>query len=235
MIPVSRTRRQMSDSLLTASFIVFSGGLQDAYTYVCRDKVFANAQTGNMVLMSTNFFEGNFAKALQYFVPILAFALGVFTVECVHRRCAADGKLHWRQHVLASEILLLAVVGFLPQACNMLANVIVSFVAAMQVEAFRKVHGYGYASTMCTGNLRSGTESLANFLFLKDEKAIHRSRVYFGVIAIFILGAGCGAWLTARLGEKTVWISCALLAVSFFLMFSEENLSGRRNKEEENS
>ena len=34
---------QMSESLLTASFIILSGGLQDAYTYLCRGKVFANA------------------------------------------------------------------------------------------------------------------------------------------------------------------------------------------------
>ena len=43
--------RQMSDSFRTALFIVLSGGFQDAYTYRCRDAVFANAQTGNIVLM----------------------------------------------------------------------------------------------------------------------------------------------------------------------------------------
>ena len=30
---------QMSESLLTAAFIILSGGLQDAYTYLCRGKV----------------------------------------------------------------------------------------------------------------------------------------------------------------------------------------------------
>ena len=49
-------RGQMSDSLLTASFIILSGGLQDAYTYLCRGKVFANAQTGNIVLLSAYLF-----------------------------------------------------------------------------------------------------------------------------------------------------------------------------------
>ena len=41
-----RIRGQMSDSMLTAVFIILSGGLQDSYTYLCRGKVFANAQTG---------------------------------------------------------------------------------------------------------------------------------------------------------------------------------------------
>ena len=59
-------RGQMSDSLLTASFIILSGGLQDAYTYLCRGKVFANAQTGNIVLLSAYLFEGDTARAVRY-------------------------------------------------------------------------------------------------------------------------------------------------------------------------
>ena len=39
--------KQMSETFLLAMIITFSGGLQDAYTYFARNKVFANAQTGN--------------------------------------------------------------------------------------------------------------------------------------------------------------------------------------------
>ena len=46
-------RGQMSDSFRAAVFIILSGGFQDAYTYTCRGEVFANAQTGNIVLLST--------------------------------------------------------------------------------------------------------------------------------------------------------------------------------------
>ena len=42
--------KQMSESFLTAAFLSLSGGLQDAYTYIYRGHVFANAQTGNIVL-----------------------------------------------------------------------------------------------------------------------------------------------------------------------------------------
>ena len=35
--------RQMSESFITAAFLSVSGGLQDAYTYIFRGKVFANA------------------------------------------------------------------------------------------------------------------------------------------------------------------------------------------------
>lgn len=58
--------RQMSEAFRTTVFLTLSGGFQDAYTYMGRGKVFANAQTGNIVLMATNFCEGDFAKALRY-------------------------------------------------------------------------------------------------------------------------------------------------------------------------
>ena len=71
----------MSESLLTASFIILSGGLQDAYTYLCRGKVFANAQTGNIVLLSQHLFTGDFLKALHYLIPLVAFASGILAAE----------------------------------------------------------------------------------------------------------------------------------------------------------
>ena len=80
-------RGQMSEAFRTVMFLSASGGLQDAYTYIGRGKVFANAQTGNIVLMSQSLFEGNFARFAHYFIPVLAFALGVFAAEMVRRRC----------------------------------------------------------------------------------------------------------------------------------------------------
>ena len=78
--------RQMSDAFRTTVFLTLSGGFQDAYTYMGRGKVFANAQTGNIVLMATNFCEGDFAKALRYLLPLLAFAAGVYFAEGIRNR-----------------------------------------------------------------------------------------------------------------------------------------------------
>ena len=132
---------QMSESFLTAVFLSLSGGLQDAYTYLFRGKVFANAQTGNIVLLSTNIMDGRWDKVLHYLVPLCAFALGVLAAEKMREHFQAMQRLHWRQLVVLGEVLLLFAVGFLPQSQNLLANAIVSFSCAMQVQAFRKVNG----------------------------------------------------------------------------------------------
>ena len=51
-MPSLKPHGQMSEAFITALFLSVSGGLQDVYTYLYRGKVFANAQTGNIVLMA---------------------------------------------------------------------------------------------------------------------------------------------------------------------------------------
>lgn len=215
---------QMSESFLTASLLSLSGGLQDAYTYLARGEVFANAQTGNIVLMSVRLFEGAWAQALRYLVPLTAFFLGVLTAELLHLRYKKMERFHWRQLVLLGEIALLAAVGFFPGSWNLLANSAVSFACAMQVQAFRKVDGYAFASTMCIGDLRSGVEALCVWSRTREPKAKDRMMRYFGIILLFALGSGIGSKSCVRLGGRAIWISCGLLLVSFALMFIREDL-----------
>ena len=71
----------MAETLIVALFLAFSGGFQDAYTFIVRDHVFANAQTGNIVLMSTNLIKGDYAAVIRYLMPVCAFAAGVLAAD----------------------------------------------------------------------------------------------------------------------------------------------------------
>lgn len=191
--------RQTSETFLLSAILALSGGFQDAYTYNARDEVFSNAQTGNVVLMSQHLMMGDFKIALRYLFPLIAFALGVLV-----------------------EIVILFAVGFIPVRFNLLATMLVSFACSMQVQTFRKVNGYGYASTMCIGNLRSGTESLSVYLRDKEPGALRKAMHYYGIIIIFALGAGAGGVCTLHLGFKSIWISSALLMVAHLMMYKEK-------------
>ena len=223
-MPSLKPHGQMSEAFITALFLSVSGGLQDVYTYLYRGKVFANAQTGNIVLMAVKLFAGEWGEALRYLMPLCAFALGIFVAEFIRLKLKRMQWLHWRQLVVLFEILMLFVVGFLPQELNLLANSLVSFSCAMQVQSFRKVNGYAFASTMCIGNLRSGMDSLVGFGHTRDKKLLWKALHYFGVIFVFALGAGIGTQCVGIFGEKTIWLSCALLLVSLCFMFIKEDL-----------
>ena len=216
----------MSESLLLGGLLAMAGGFFDAYTYLCRGGVFANAQTGNIVLFGLKLAEGEWQRALTYLLPILAFAFGVVAAELVKRHGKRENRpdagLHWRQVIVIAEIALLAVVAFLPQQMNMVVNTVISFVCAMQVETFRKVRGSAFATTMCTGNLRSGTEQLIIWRQTGNRKAAHKARHYYAIILWFIAGAALGALCTDAWGERALLLTCAPLLAAFGLMFREE-------------
>lgn len=212
----------MSESFVNAIFLLMSGGFQDAYTYFFRGQVFANAQTGNIVLMSSYIFRWDLKGALYYCVPLFSFAVGVFLAEFVHYHCKKMKKVHWRQLILMGEILLLFLVGLIPETFHTLANAMISFVCAMQVQTFKKVNGKNYASTMCIGNLRSAMETLCIYFTAKDKKALKSSLQYFRVIVVFAIGAGLGYGFTNLFRAKAIWFSCILLMVSFCVMSQQE-------------
>ena len=210
---------QMSESFITASFLSLSGGLQDAYTYISRGQVFANAQTGNLVLLGQTLYERHWFAALHYAVPLLFFALGVAVAEMIREAYQQAQRLHWRQMVLVLEIVILLAVGLVPNAWNLIANAMVSFACAMQVQTFRKVHGCSFASTMCIGNIRSGMEALVKYHQNRSTDTLHKAAYYWGIILFFTLGAVLGALLLPKLTMHTIWVSCFLLFISFSLMF----------------
>ena len=208
--PKTNADVQMSEAFVTSVFLALSGGFQDAYTYFTREEVFSNAQTGNIVLMSTHLMMGEWL------------ASGVFFAEKIHVIFKYAKKLHWRQGVLLMEIVILFFVGFMPKHLDLLATVLVSFACAMQVQTFRKVSGYSYASTMCIGNLRSGTEAFTGYLQTHDTEKLKKALYYFGIILFFGLGAGIGGNLSIRFGYHMIWVSSGLLLISFLLMFVEK-------------
>ncbi|MBE5040179.1 YoaK family protein [Ructibacterium gallinarum] len=214
--------QQMSESMLTAVFLTLAGGFQDAYSYNCRGGVFANAQTGNIVLLGQNLAMGKWAACIHYIFPVAAFFAGVYAAERLRHACSESRRLHWRQTVLIFEILLLVITGLLPQTMNVLANIMMSFACAMQVNSFRKVRGLPFATTMCIGNMRSAAELLCRYRITGDIELQRKSLHYFFIIFIFAIGAACGAVLTGWIGNGSIWIAAALLLVGFFLMFFKE-------------
>lgn len=222
MTEKEKIRIQTSETFLLSAILALSGGFQDAYTYNVRNEVFSNAQTGNVVLMSQHLMMGEWMKGLSYLFPILSFALGVLVAERIGHRYKKAKRIHWRQIVVAIEIIILFVVGFIPHRYDMIATMLVSFSCSMQVQSFRKVNGYGYASTMCIGNLRSGTDALSVFVRTGNKASLRKAGYYFGIILFFAIGAGIGGNLSMLFGIHTIWISSALLSISVLLMFAEK-------------
>lgn len=218
----TENQKQMSETHLLGLLLALIGGFLDAYTFICRGKVFANAQTGNLVLLGIQLMERSWNRAFYYLMPVLAFVAGIFICEMIQSRFKWDERIHWRQLVVLIECLCLFTAGFLPLGtCDAIVNVMVSFVCALQVEAFRKMNGNSYATTMCTGNLRSATENLYRYLKDRDHRRLINSLQYYNVILFFIAGAAIGALLSLHLGKNAVWVCVLGLLSVFAAMFKK--------------
>ena len=215
-----KKRYQTSETLPVGLLLALAGGFLDAYSYLNRGQVFATAETGNLVLLGINFSMGNWSQALHYLLPVLAYTAGVLVTELLRRRLGEEGGwLHWRQYLLLMECVVIGAVAFLPHSLDPLANIMISFASAVQVDSFRKFNGCGCATTMCTGNLRSGTELLYKFLALPDPQSGAKATVFYRLILAFALGVILSARLSLFFGERTVLWACIPLLAVFFLLF----------------
>lgn len=217
-------KKDVSDSLSLAIILTLSGGFMDTYSYMCRGEVFANAQTGNLLLFGVNLSTGNFLHAMQYLFPVLSFALGIVTAEIVRHKYGQQTNIHWRQITLIIEALILFFVAFLSKDLNLLANSLTSFACGAQVQSFRTVNGSGVATTMCIGNLRCATQALCDYSTSKDRSALKNSFLYFGIITVFLIGAIIGNFFVNLWDEKAILVSSLLLLFGFvWMLVRKEN------------
>ena len=210
---------QMSETFRVGALLACVGGFLDAYTFLCRGGVFANAQTGNLALLGTRLAVGDWAGACGYLFPVLAFILGVLLAEGARRLPWGGSLFHWRQPLLLVEAAVLALCVCCPGLGDAMVNMAISFVCAIQVQGFRKIHGSPIATTMCTGNLRSAIEAALAWRRGTDPAALRRGLHTLGATACFVLGAAIGAIAVLRFEH---WALCVpiggLLLVCLLLM-----------------
>ena len=211
-------KSQISDSIPCGVLLAISGGCMDAYSYLFRDHVFANAQTGNMLLFGVHLANADYSAALKYLFPVLAFTAGIILSDIINRKIK-NIRIHWRQISVLVEVIMLGMVSFIPETNNALANAMISFACGIQLESFRKIRGNSIATTMCIGNLRSGTYNLDQYVATREPSYLKKAFLYYGIIASFVIGAVVESRLILRMGSHAILLSPALLILVLLIMF----------------
>jgi uncharacterized membrane protein YoaK (UPF0700 family) len=207
------------ESLTVAVLLSVLGGFLDAYTYLLKGGVFANAQTGNVVLLGIALVSGASGKLIKYLLPIIAFSLGILFSEALKGVERLNRHNRWVKIILLVESLIMLALGlFSGHFNNLVITSVVSFLAAIQATSFRRVKGNLYATTMITGNLRSAMEQ-ARLAFLPGGRENARNAVvYFTVIITFGLGASLGALCCRYLADRSIFACLLFTCVSFILV-----------------
>ncbi len=196
--------KQHSDSLIIAAILFFFGGFQNAYTYINCGKVFANLQTGNLVLMSINLADGNFPLVIRYLVPLTSFWLGCFVGSIVDVKCKQNFKIHWRTIVLFIELVCVIIAGLLPESYDLTSAAVITFNSALSLQGFKTVDNRTLPTTMMIGNMRKAIEYITRYALLHKKEDMKEFRIVFWLLIVFLLGAIVSAKLSNYFYSRTI-------------------------------
>ncbi|MFC4402581.1 YoaK family protein [Gracilibacillus xinjiangensis] len=221
-----------SHSVYLAFLLTLVGGFLDAYTFISRDGVFANAQTANIVMLSVHIGSGEWRNSLIYIPPIIAFFLGVVVAELFKRSQLREWLYSYRRTILLLECVVLIIVGLLPTSIpNIIVTVCISFVSSVQISTFTYLDRWKYNSTMTTGNLRTAFQAAYSAVTEHDQEAKERSMKFLSIILAFLLGALIGTISTTYIGNRSVWIAVGILFVALILYHKDKGYFKKPVKE----
>ena len=203
-----------------AFILTAAGGAMDAWVYLAHGHGFANAQTGNVVLLALHLINGELSDAAHLVPSIAAFIAGLFLSRLVGAWLKNEGRnsRNWR---LAAEVavllLLTSVIRDLP---NDVVTAWVGFTAAVQITSLSHIGSASFNTGMTTGNLR-GAVSASVAAWLDSADASHRqsATLLAGICLAFFVGALLGGFSTRWFGDATVYTIAALVACAVLVMW----------------
>ncbi len=207
------------ETLRIGIILSFVGGILDAHTFLFRNGVFANTQTGNIVLLALFINTNNTPKTTQCVLSIIAFVIGVVLTEFIKIKLKDRDIFNYVSLTLTIEIFFLTIITTIPKNVhNTAVIVIISFICSLQTNAFKSLHKSPYSTTMCTGNLRSASSYLFSFIFKKSKKDFVICFRYFVIITSFFVGALFGKVLTNSIGVSTLLVCSLFLTLALLIL-----------------
>lgn len=198
-----------------AMLLTFMSGFLDAYTFVTQGKRFAGLQTGNLIYLMKGLAEGNVSEVTNYLLPVMAFMLGAVFTYFARRFAAQRQNIRW--HALAGVIIFIGILltaifaQFIDSQWTVLS---LAFIAAIQLESFKRMRGTPYTNTMMTGNLKNMSVLIMQGLVEHKPEVLKRGAYTLLIILGFCLGVFLSTLFSLRFDENALY---ALLPVIFVL------------------
>jgi uncharacterized membrane protein YoaK (UPF0700 family) len=192
--------RSLSGMFAIASLFAVVGGFLDAYSYLARGHVFANAQTGNVVLFGVRAAAGDWTAAWKTLPSILAYMCGVAVARLQRVRPQKQtfrGTLVCQALELLVLLVLLLFGRFVPDLC---AVSLIAFSAALQNTSFSNVGPWQFNSAMTTSNLRNAVSGWVQLALGETDPKLRGGAIVGSVVLLcFVAGALLGGVCTLHL------------------------------------
>jgi uncharacterized membrane protein YoaK (UPF0700 family) len=192
----------------------------DAWVYMDHCHVFANAQTGNVVLFGIYVAAGDFTAAARHVPSIMAFILGLVSSRLTAVWLKKAG-LNSRNVRLTVECILLVALGLIASALpNGVVTACVGFIAAVQITSLSHIGDVTFNTGMTTGNLLGAFSAAIAVLYDPSSRRDRTRAIALGFMCLaFAAGAVLGGFCTLRFGDQTLFITAGMVGLATLLMW----------------
>lgn len=199
--------------------LIFIGGYLGGFTFSLKGKLFVNAQTGNMVLLSSGIGKFDILVVKNTLILLIVYFIAVMTAEYLSKKVYKEGKYIWENFLLILSFFITLILGFLPE--DLIFEVWlypIAAIVAMQFATFERAHGMGMATGFCTNHLKQTATNLVRYLRTKRKENLISCLSHFSMIISFITGAFLAFFLSSIFLSYSIWLAsfCFLLVIYYF-------------------
>ncbi|WP_462394419.1 YoaK family protein [Lentilactobacillus parabuchneri] len=203
------------ERLLSGALLVMTAGVLDSYTYIQDGGVFAGLQTGNLILTGFRIGRGDYGSIVQALVSLVMFAVGVAIIRVVQYHYPSERAVTRKRLTLSFEIVIFVVVSVIAGHVSILLTTgLLALAAASQLQEFRRLKNTPFTPLMMTGNVRTLSESLLDFVAQGDMQALKKAGDIATLIGAFFVGALLNGYLIQYLHGQSILVAALILLIT---------------------
>ncbi|MBW0222643.1 DUF1275 domain-containing protein [Lentilactobacillus parabuchneri] len=203
------------ERLLSGALLVMTAGVLDSYTYIQDGGVFAGLQTGNLILTGLRIGRGDYGSIVQALVSLVMFAVGVAIIRVVQYHYPSERAVTRKWLTLSFEIVIFVVVSVIAGHVSILLTTgLLALAAASQLQEFRRLKNAPFTPLMMTGNVRTLSESLLDFVAQGDMQALKKAGDIATLIGAFFVGALLNGYLIQYLHGQSILVAALILLIT---------------------
>lgn len=197
--------------------LMLIAGFWGGFTYSLKGKVFVNAQTGNLVLLSLGLATWDTALIKNALATFFAYICGIFFSELVSKSVNKISPFVWERLLLLFSLGVTIFLGFVPETTpNEFTNFPIAFTAAMQFNTFEHAHGLGMATPFCTNHVKQTVANFVRFVKTRDKDKKRISLSHLSMITSFVIGATLSIFLGRFFSSRSMWGSSILIFITLY-------------------
>jgi uncharacterized membrane protein YoaK (UPF0700 family) len=197
--------------------LLVATGFVDSYTFLAHGHVFAEAMTGNLVLIGIGVVEPDIVAFWRPLAAYAAFVVGVALLWWIGTRTPSGSRAP-QLATLGFEIVVLVVVGFLPTSAPQVVIVVaIALASGMQIAAFRRIGLAKFTTTVMTSNSLYTVNAALSALASGSREDRGAAAALAGGLGAFMVGVFAGALLTRQLETRASWVVAGVFLLAGLL------------------